>query len=312
MRDKFSFTMAASLLAFLGPGALGQGILSAPAFAAPSAFSASDGAEAPAETMEAALAEDSLVIVLGGGEEISLFGLEARATESTKLFVTLSSEYLTAAVASGRLEASSGQRARAGDALVLQIDGGVVSRMAFDAERLSASNSPGAASLLATELTVLSARQRRLRFWGYYEPTGINAAAPSSPALEALRRSYLDPLIIARQRRAAPEARFAQAANDFLAALGSGNQASIAAMLDPAPFLARVGGPEGLAAARAQAAARIAADAELQASLGQAPSIELAPDNQSARIAGADGAWRLSLVARDRVVFIAGLEPEIQ
>ena len=310
MSDKFSFAKAARRCVRLYLGALCVGMLSAPALAAPSAFRASDGAEAPAETMEAALAEDSLVIILGGGEAISLFGLEARATAPTRLFVTLSSEFLTAAVASGRIEASSGQQARAGDALVLQIDGGVVSRRAFDAERLAASNSPGAAALLAADLNTLTDRQRRLHFWGYYEPTGVNAAAPSSPALEALRRSYLDPSIIARQRHAAPEARLSLAANDFLAALRNGDQVSVAAMLDPAPFLARVG-PDGLAAARMQAAARIVADAGLRTALASEPSIELAPDNQSARINGVAGAWRLSLVARDRAVFIAALEPEI-
>jgi hypothetical protein len=258
-----------------------------------------------------ALAEDALVATLGLGESLSLHGLNITAQTPARAVIALSSAYLTVAVTSGRISADGGPNAGPGEALVLSLDTGAISKHAYDVERLAASASPGAASLLSVDLEAAAARQRRLRWWGLLEPTEINVAAPASGAIEHLRRSYLDHALIIEQRRIPSEDRAGLTAARFIEALTGGDAQAMAGLIDPAPFLARVG-PDGLAVARAQAAASLADNTDLRAALGAAPQTTLADDRASASILGSEGAWRLALVQRDGVIFVAALTPEVQ
>lgn len=274
---------------------------------------AGDGAAVAAEQVDANLAQDSLVVALAAGESLAVVDQQLRADGDSRAMISLSSEFLTIAVTHGRMRLEGGPTAGPGGVLLLALDGDRVQRLAFNAARLSATLSPGARPLIGEDLEGVIALQRRGAFWGSYEPLRVNARAPGAPGAEALRATYLSEPAIVRQRRAAAGMvtvadRGRIAANAFLAAYRADDAAALAALLDPAPFLDQ-GGAAGVDEGRLRAAAALLADVRLQPVLAAAPAVSMAPDGSAALFDGPQGRWRLALVARDRAMFISGMEP---
>lgn len=274
---------------------------------------AGDGAAVAAEQADANLAQDSLVASLAAGESLAVADQRLHADADSRAMISLSSEFLTIAVTYGRMRLEGGPAASPGGVLLLALDGDRIQRLAFDGARLAATLSPGARTLIGEDLEAVAARQRRGAFWGAWEPLRVNARAPDAPAAEALRATYLsDPAIVRQRRAAAGMAGVAErgriATDAFLAAYRAGDAPALAALLDPAPFLDR-SGAAGVEEGRLRAAAVLLADVRLQPVLAAAPTVSMAPDGGAAMLDGPQGRWRLSLVARDRAMFVSGLEP---
>jgi hypothetical protein len=281
--------------------------------AEPELINASDGAAIAADAIEAALARDSVEVSLAAGDQLRIADLRLAADGPSRAMISLSSEFLTIAVTSGRISVDGGRAARAGQALVVALDSRRVERLAFDAERLQSTLTPGAGPLVRGELEQLARRQRRGAFWGAYEPLQVNARVPGPIASEAVRASYLSEPVVLGQRRAAAgqagdEVRLQHITTAFLAAYSTGDAAGLAALLDPAPFLAE-SGVRSLTDRRREAAASLLADPALRAALAGATIGTAAADGRSAVLQAGAARWRLNLVARDRALFISSLEP---
>jgi len=274
---------------------------------------AGDGSSLAADAVDRAMAGDSLVASLEGGDRVSIADLSLVADEPSRAMLVLSSEFLTVAVTSGRLRFEEGPSAGPGQALLVALDGSRIQRLAFNAARLSASLSPGARSRLGADVELLVAAQRRAAFWGTYQPLRVNARAQGPAAVEVQRQAYLaQPAIVAQRRAAAGEASVAargrMAVDAFLAAYARGDAATLAALLDPAPFMA-VGGAAAVEQGRSLAAAELLADDRLRALLAAPPAVAMAEDGASALLETGGGRWRLALAPRDRAIFVQSLEP---
>lgn len=273
---------------------------------------ASDGAAVSEPMAGAVLASDQLVIAMSAGERVRLADQELVAEADGRALVALSTEFLTVAVTAGRLRLGNGPSAGPGQALLLALDGARIQRLGFDPRPLSASLTPGARSLLGEDIATLVRARRRAAFWGGWEPFRVNARAPGAAALERSRMAYLGtPTIVSQRRQSAQvadvETRLSRAAASFLNAWRDRDSAALAALLDPAPFLARAGAGD-LGEWRARAATALFADPSL-AGLGAAQTGTIDARGGTVLVVAADRRWRLRLVARDRALFVAALEP---
>lgn len=302
-----------------GRSALGAAIAAAallaaaPASGQPRIIGSADGALLDPLQIDSALHSGTVALVLGAGERVRVAGIELAAEQAGRALLALSSEFLTVAVTAGVLRLGDGPKAGPGQALLLALDGNRTQRLAFDARRLAASISPGARPILEDDLEQVARSQRRAAFWGAYEPLRVNARAPAPPALEDARQTYLSaPAIVAQRRAAAGTApvveRGRMAVDAFLAAYAGGDAHSLAALLDPEPFLAG-GGAVGVNEGRLQAASALLADARLRPILAGSPAVSMTPDGAAALLESGAQRWRLALIARDRAIFIQSLEP---
>lgn len=241
------------------------------------------------------------LIRLAAGEERNVFGASYRAAVPTVAIVSLSSEFVTVAVVAGEL-ARGDVAARGGQALVTPLDGVRTRRYGFDAARLAASLPPDWTADVQAPLQALTAGQRRARFWGLIEPAGVNASAPVGGAVETVRQSYLaNATIIAlrREARGNGQALAGLTVQRFAAALAARDGATVADLLDPKPFTDTESGAASWHVARRAFAEKLIGDAALVA--GMADMARAAP--------GTAGAFRIQLIQRDRVLFVAGVEP---
>lgn len=253
-----------------------------------------------------AQARHSELVTIAAGEEREVFGITFRADEPATAIIALSSELVTAAVLSGALTQGE-MRAQAGEALVTPIDGQRTRRYGFDAQRLSASLPPQWQGAAEAPLADIADSQRRRAFWGMIEPVGVNAMAPVAPEAEAFRSAYLGNATILSLRRAAGGNR-AQLASmtvqRFADALKAGDAATVADLIDPAPFSAASADPAVWLPARQSVAGRLAADSVLVQALARGTSA-----NAEGTSFEAGGAFRIALVERDRALFVAAVEP---
>ena len=269
----------------------------------------SDGA--PVTAVDSVLSQQPAAFSLGAGESLSIARMTFTAGGETRGLAALSSELLTIAVTHGRLS-QGGISAGPGQALVIALDGTRTQRLYFDAARLAASLSPGARPLLAQDIAAIARGQRRARFWGAWQPLRVNARMPGPPALEAARMRYLgEPAIVAQRRASAsaadPTVRLHEVAEAFLSAWRSADAETIAALLDPAPFLSR-GTAAELTPLRRAAAASLLADPGLR-NVADAQTGGADLQTKSVALSSAGRSWRLRLVPRDRAWFVAALEP---
>lgn len=259
-----------------------------------------------ASAEEAASAGRQL-IKLADGENTTLFGGGYRARGTTMALVSLSSELVTVAIVSGEL--GQGKLvARAGQALVTPIDGTATRLFGYDAARLAATIPPQWAGDAAAPLAQLAAAQKRAKFWGLVEPAGINAAAPTSPQVEAVRQSYLGNATVVALRQAAqgnPQTLAGLTATRFAEALAAGNAAAVADLIDPKPFTDTGADAGAWQAARLSFAQKLTGDATLKAAMAAVPAAAAAAPGAF----DVAGAFRIQLVARDRAMFVATVEP---
>lgn len=255
----------------------------------------------------AATSPDRQLVKLQGGEETTVFGTPYRAVAPTLAIVSVSSELVTAAVITGELVQGKAT-ARAGQALVTPIDGKATQQFGFDAARLAATLSPDFLVDTQTPLQTLAAGQRRAKFWGLIEPAGINASAPVGGAVEAVRQSYLGNNTIVTLRRAAGGKLHVLAgltANRFAEALTAGDARVVSDLIDPKPFIDTGADANAWQAARRIFAQKLTSDAALKAAMSATPAA--AEGKPDAFVAG--GVFRIQLVARDRAMFVAAVEP---
>lgn len=247
----------------------------------------------------------SKVVELAAGSVIDLYGLQAIASDMSRVFQSVSSEFVSIAVLSGRLSAGR-QTAYAGDVLVMPIASGNVQKFAFDAQALRQSlQNPGDTSS-TTDFDRLIARQARQRFWGRLAPVGVNVSAPISPQSEVFRATYLNlaPIIEVRRRARGDVVQLGQlTAQAFVSAYQDKDANALAAFIDPVPFIAVSRDPQVWRDARLAFARRMVEDRRLSEALSsptfQAISTDIVRVNERVSI---------RLVARDEVVFVTSME----
>ena len=247
------------------------------------------------------------LLTLAPGEQAVRHGITYRAAEATRALVSLSSEFVSVAVVEGRL--SSGRSvARAGQVLVTPIERANTQVFRFDASALDRTLAPDERTAVGSQLAQTAGRQRRLRWLGLLEPVGINASAPAPVPVEAMRRTYLsDQAVVDIRARAGGDIarRRVLTAEAFALALGSGDGATLAALIDPKPFTNVTLDPEAWRAARRAFADRIVGDAAL---VRAAQESRVVADASGYRLEGTTP-LHLTLVDRDRASFVAALEP---
>lgn len=247
------------------------------------------------------------LLTLADGEKATVFGAGYQARRATLALVSLSSEFVTVAVLSGELVQGK-TTARSGQALVTPIDGKAPRRFGFDAARLAATIPPQWAADTTAPLAQLAASQKRAKFWGLVEPAGVNTAAPVSPQIEAVRQSYLGNATVVALRQAAqgkPQTLAGLTATRFAEALAAGDAHAVADLIDPKPFTDTGAEAGAWQAARLAFAQKLTGDESLKAAMAAPPSA--ATGMPEAFDAG--GAFRIQLVARDRAMFVAAVEP---
>lgn len=245
------------------------------------------------------------LIRLDAGQSTTLYGATYRAEAATLAVAVLSSELVTVAVAEGAL-AGGGERARAGEALVVPVDGGRTRRFGFDARRLAATLPPAMARAVTAPLERIAARQRRQRLWGRIVPVRVNAAAPVAGGLEPVRASYLsNPTVAALRREGAGEpAKLALlTARRFAAALAARDAGTVADLLDPKPFTDTGADAASWQAARLAFATRLTGDGTVVSAMAGPPAAVAADTT-----AFDTGGYRIRLVPRDRAMFVTAVE----
>lgn len=277
------------------------------------AFRAWEGSTLAGADVERILGQDDVVVRLTDGEQLQVFDQRIIADGPARLLLALSSQFLSMAVTSGEIRLESGTRARAGQVLVIGLDQTEARQLMFDARQLGASLAPGARPLIGDDLSRLARSQSRGDFFGLYEPVSVNARSPGSPQAEWRRQGYLaDPVVVRIRREAAarrmpPGQRVLAVVDVFLTAVASSDSTTIAALLDPRPFMA-AGSPERGLAARRAAAERLGRDPALRSALDGPVQRALSEDRTTVNLTTPTGQWRLGVVIRDGAPFISNLE----
>jgi hypothetical protein len=245
------------------------------------------------------------VVRYSAGETIDFFAVSATALEDSRVLQMVSTEFVSLVVLAGHIR-SGNKRVLAGEVLVMPIAEGKVQKFTFDAQALRQSFQAAEVSDPDIDFDALIAKQKRQCFWGRLVPLGINVAAPVSPQAETFRRTYLSlPIIVQlRQRAGNDRAKLLQlTAEAFLSAYEVRDDRTLAALMDPVPFIEVSRDPVVWKRARLAFANRVIADRSLS-HLVTAPVLQaVSPDsftvNQRAT---------LTLVNRDSAIFVTSFK----
>ena len=152
-----------------------------------------------------------------------------------------SSEAAYIVAISGRAELD-GNRVKSGRVLTMPAFDGSVSQHQFDANRYAAQWDAAAQSYAPdtySSLMRVARRQNRGKFFGYYQTTTFNIAAPVTTTRELARRSVLGAESVQDVRFSGisePVEIERAVISRFLSALGARDISNIAALMDPAPY----------------------------------------------------------------------------
>ena len=251
-----------------------------------------------------ALAGGPVALTLPAGGAATLLGAAVSSRSGGLAYVAASADDVTFADVGGDLHVGR-VSLRPGQAAVVSLRTGRIERFEFDAARFIASAPPTLASDVQARLQPVAAQQRRRLFWGLLSPTGVNARAPGSAAMEAARESYLMyPALLDIRARAGADAGAARrlTAGRFVQALADRDFETVASLMDPEPFLAA--GPQWAGARR-----DFARGLTSGALPGRLAGAEVAPGADGFTVAGAGQTYSLAFVERDGVVFVSRLEP---
>lgn len=267
-----------------------------------------NGATVDPGSLGPALVASSVDARLEAGASLAAWGVTVRAGQPARVLLSASSELVTAAVTEGAVQADGVGAVGAGEAVLLIIATGEQRRVSYDAARLAASLPASVRGELQPSLEQVAAGQARRRWWGWYEPLGLNARAPVAPDLEALRRQYLlDPTVVGirQEARGSLPRQRSLAAERFVAALSGGDAAAVASLLDPTPFLQ---GGRGWTATRAGYAQRLASSPLAGQLAGATVATDVAPGRFT--VTSEAGTWLLTTADRDNMTFVTGIEAQ--
>ncbi|MGD9868880.1 MAG: hypothetical protein AB7U38_12845 [Hyphomicrobiales bacterium] len=270
------------------------------------------GASVPVGKIEETLARSGLVATLAPGDALRFHGLELASPKGATLYLSLSSEFVLAAVLQGSA-AAGGKRAGAGQVVMLPILGGEPAVERFHVRQFLAAPPPrGLRPAVRAVLEGLVPGQERRIFWGGLERTAFNAQSPVPPIVEGLRRDYLSEAPVVRLRRASGgdmQAFGRMMAADFVRALAARDTDTVRAYLHPTMFLATGGNlPASAWLARRHAFALSLTGGPLPAQLrGATLGVDAAGRLVVAGRSG--GRWLIALSPLDNAVFVSALEP---
>ena len=138
-------------------------------------------------------------------------------------------------------------KAKPGEVLILTPYGGEPVKEFFDAERLLAAWTPVQAgteqaasdAIVLVSLEAVKKKQKRAKFFGLYQPTNFNVAAPGSKSVELARRSVVGSEAIQNIRFSNitdPGAVERKVLSTFRDALIKGDAETVASLMDPTPY----------------------------------------------------------------------------
>ena len=133
-----------------------------------------------------ALAGGPVALTLPAGGAATILGASVSSRSGGSAYVAVSADDLTFADVGGDLRVGR-VSLRPGQAAVVSLRTGRIERFEFDAARFIATAPPALAEDAQARLQPVAARQRQRLFWGLLSPTGVNARAPGSAAIEAAR-----------------------------------------------------------------------------------------------------------------------------
>lgn len=153
----------------------------------------------------------------------------------------IASETAYLIVVAGELS-TDGVTAKRGEMIIIPAYQAPLSKHVFDAQRLKAGfvdNDQELSTRFQDQLDRLSSRQSRDVFWGRYQPTRLNIAAPDSADDELARRSVVNNETVQSLRFSTmvdEDQLAARIVDKFSTALRDGDQDTVANLLDPSGF----------------------------------------------------------------------------
>jgi len=200
--------------------------------------------EVAIDQLHQASSQDWVVVHLGEGEEVSIWGSNLLAQEQTNALVGVSSEFLFVAVLDGKLSLASIKRSVGPGQTIIRrhLGNDQIKVHAYSAERLQRTFVRDGRQDLAKFLAPAVKHQADLRFWGLLRETNVNIGSPTRDSVERMRRQYLTPpaMLQTKQQAASVQQLPAAVARSFIVAIEQEDATSAAALLDPAPFEASV------------------------------------------------------------------------
>jgi len=211
-------------------------LLSAFAPAAPKVTVVNDGRDLEPSALPLELSRSWVEVDFAAGEQLKVFDLTLEAPEAAKVIVGVSSEYLFAACASGRV-AVDGRTVEPGEVIVWKHDAEyrpAVRR--FSARDFESVLRDKGRTEVADAVKVVARAQKSERFWGTLRASSVNVGVPLKPAAERLRRGYLVQPAILEIRRGASEPVADATARAAARAIAAQDAEALAPLLTPAFF----------------------------------------------------------------------------
>lgn len=183
------------------------------------------------------MGREPIVAQAGEGEDLIVHGHTIKALTDAGLVVGTSADFLYVAVVQGTIDVGS-IKLDAGRALFWPT-GGPWQFAYFDAAVLRDSLSQSLPVNMLTALASLEETQETQKFWGLLTDVGLNLQASTPVGLEVARRAYLSQPAVATIRFSpgTEEEREEAVAAAFVSALRNRDTTTIAALLQPFPFI---------------------------------------------------------------------------
>lgn len=272
---------------------------------------ADNSREITAGELEAALTESSIIAKLAPGDAIDVYGLRIEARTDSTVFLSLSSEYLSAACLAGAIS-SEPVSAGPGEVIVWHAASRSPKQFSFDIDRFLATTSAPLDQKVMSGLENASETQSRRIFWGLLRPTGVNARAPVMPVIEEVRRAYLmTPTVIDLRRNGGDDqSRLAElVAQSFIAGIAGRQVEPVGDLMSPKLFLDgdRAVDPAALRLLRTRFAESLIAGSLPDSLSGY--QLEATTNERQWRVSTPDETYRLKLDKVDGMFFVGAFEP---
>ncbi len=184
--------------------------------------------------------QGGVIAYLSKGDSLDIYGFEMTAQEDSAIYLSISSEFISAACLKGAFVAEGdNDPAIPGEVYVHAYSADKTSAYEFDIERFLGSSSIAINPEVKDSLKSAMISQNFKKFWGFLQVSGTNAQAPISPDIEAKRRDYLLKKAVIDIRQTAQgdaEAMARISAERFLTFLAQRDDKAVAALLHPGLF----------------------------------------------------------------------------
>ena len=199
-----------------------------------------NGQPVSAAAIDDVLTTGGIIAHLDAGERAAFYGFEIQAQQDSTVYVSVSSEFISAACLRGAFTAEGSRDIAAeGKVYVHAYGGNETNLYDFDIERFLGSSSFVVGPDIRAGLAEAMSKQGRKKFWGTLQVSNSNSQAPVAPHIEAVRRDYLllpEIVKIRQEAHGDPEKMARLSAERFIEALSRRDRETTASLLHPALF----------------------------------------------------------------------------